>query len=180
MKKTRKFVFSKNPKKHQKLTFFWGLQKPEIWPNFGPNSSNLTKNWGFGNLKIEFWGGGQNHWFYMHYVMIMTMNFEGGGQNLGFSRVFGTLLIISVTGLPRAGVHGCSKPGPPAQLVLRAFLQFWGGGLDNSTTFPLELSQRPIQYRIAKNPVFFPLKTKNIKIWGFPDYPKLKIFPIFY
>jgi len=47
MKKTRKFVFSKNPKKHQKLTFFWGLQKPEIRPKFGQNSRFSTKNWGF-------------------------------------------------------------------------------------------------------------------------------------
>ena len=47
MKKTRKTEFFENPKKHQKLTFFWGLQKPEIRPKFGQNSRFSTKNWGF-------------------------------------------------------------------------------------------------------------------------------------
>jgi len=116
-----------------------------------------------GTSKLSFGGGVKTSVFYA-LQSVYKRNFQGGGQKVTFWGGVKTLLIISVTGLPRAGVHGCSKPGPPAQLVLRAFLQFWGGGLVNSTTFPLELSQRPIQYRIAKNPVFFPLKTKNIKI----------------
>ena len=135
------------------------------------NSTEIRSKFTFFDQKLGFsgtsklsFGGGSKPQFSMLYNQFISGIFKGGGQKVTFWGGVKTLLIISVTGLPRAGVHGCSKPGPPAQLVLRAFLQFWGGGLVNSTTFPLELSQRPIQYRIAKNPVFFPLKTKNIKI----------------